>query len=218
MMNDTHTVDAPIAALTASQRKRRQVMEAAARLFMAQGYGATSMDAVARKAGVSKATLYAYFQGKDALFAAIVGEACQRHAEGRPCCPTGNESDLAGALIALGEGYLSFLFREDVMAIQRVVLAEGPRFPELGRAFYESGPRRMIQWVAGWFAGLQRQGRLRLGDPAVAAEQFLALHRGSALMRRMLGVPPAPDAAEIQAIVSAAVDTFLRAWGVGRET
>ncbi|WP_297854953.1 TetR/AcrR family transcriptional regulator [Elioraea sp.] len=217
MMNDTHTVDVPITALTASQRKRRQVMEAAARLFMAQGYGATSMDAIAREAGVSKATLYAYFQGKDALFAAIVGEACERHAEGRPCCLTDHEGDLAGALAALGEGYLSFLCREEVMAIQRVVLAEGSRFPELGRAFYESGPRRMIQWVAGWFAALQRQGRLRPGDPAVAAEQFLALQRGSALMRRMLGVPPAPDAAEIRAVVAAAVETFLRAWGTGRE-
>lgn len=213
MMDDTHTVDAPVASLTAQQRKRTQVMDAAARLFMAQGYGATSMDAIAREAGVSKATLYAYFEGKDALFAAIVGEACARHADGRPCCPAETESDLAGTLARLGEGYLSFLFRDEVVAIQRVVLAEGPRFPELGRAFYESGPRRMVQWLAGWFETLQRQGRLREGDASVAAEQFLALQRGMVFMRRMLGVPPAPDAAEIRAIVAAATDTFLRAWG-----
>lgn len=213
MMDDTHTIDMPAAQLVAPQRKRRQVMEAAARLFMAQGYGATSMEAIAREAGVSKATLYAYFPGKDALFAAIVGEACERHADRRPCCPTGTERDLAETLADLGAGYLAFLFRDDVVAIQRVVLAEGPRFPELGRAFYDSGPRRMIDWLAAWFETLQEQGRLRFGDARVAAEQFLSLLRGTLFMRRMLGVPPVPDAAEIGAIVGAAVDTFLRAWG-----
>lgn len=214
MMDATHTVDVPVATLTAQQRKRTQVMEAATRLFMAQGYGATSMDAIAREAGVSKATLYAYFDGKDALFAAIVGDACERNADRRPCRPAGEEADLAATLADVGETYLSFLFRDEVVAIQRVVMAEGPRFPELGRAFYDSGPRRMVQWLAGWFEALQRQGRLRGGDVSVAAEQFLALQRGMVFMRRMLGVPPAPDASEIRAIVAAATDTFLRAWGV----
>ncbi len=216
MMDDTHTVDAPVAQLAAPQRKRRQVVEAAARLFMAQGYGATSMDAVAREAGVSKATVYAYFPGKDALFAAIVGEACEREAQGRPSCPSTGGADLAATLVSLGEGYLSFLFREEVLAIQRVVMAEGPRFPELGRAFYESGPRRMVLWLTGWFGTLQREGRLREGDPELAAEQFLSLLRSTAFLRRMLRLPPAADAGEIAGIVAAAVDTFLRAWGTAR--
>lgn len=213
MMGDTHTVDAPLAQLVAPQRKRRQVVEAAARLFMAQGYGATSMDAIAREAGVSKATLYAYFPGKDTLFAAIVGEACEREAEGRPCCPDAEGADLAETLLSLGKGYLSFLFREEVLAIQRVVMAEGPRFPELGRAFYDSGPRRTIGWLAGWFSALQQKGALRAGDAELAAEQFLSLLRSSAFLRQMLRLPPALDAAEVARIAAAAVDTFLRAWG-----
>jgi len=213
MMDDTRTVDAPLAQPGAPQRKRRQVVEAAARLFMAQGYGATSMDAIARAAGVSKATLYAYFPGKDALFAAIVGEACAREAEGRPCCPDADAGNLAATLLSLGEGYLSFLLREEVLAIQRVVMAEGPRFPELGRAFYESGPRRTIAWLAGWFSALQQKGAMRAGDAELAAEQFLSLLRSSAFLRHMLRLPPAPDAAEVARIAAAAVDTFLRAWG-----
>src|SRR5689334_22213892 len=56
--------------------KRQSVVDAAARLFMAHGYGQVSMDAVAREAGVSKATLYAYFTSKDQLFASIIGGAC----------------------------------------------------------------------------------------------------------------------------------------------
>ena len=58
--------------------KRQLVLDAAASLFMAHGYGAVSMDAVARAAGVSKATLYAYFSSKDQLFATIIGEACRQ--------------------------------------------------------------------------------------------------------------------------------------------
>src|SRR3954451_25099586 len=61
----------------AASPKRRAILEAAAALFMAEGYGAVSMDAVARRAGVSKATLYAHFGAKDRLFAAIIHEACE---------------------------------------------------------------------------------------------------------------------------------------------
>src|SRR5271157_6368560 len=57
--------------------KHQLVLDAAATLFMAHGYGAISMDAIARAAGVSKATLYAHFSSKDLLFATIVREACR---------------------------------------------------------------------------------------------------------------------------------------------
>ncbi len=202
---------------SAPQRKRRQVLDAASSLFMAQGYGATSMDAVARAAGVSKATLYAYFSGKDALFAAIVGEACSRHAAAGEGGHANDAADVGAALGAIGRGYLAFLFREDVLAIWRVVMAEGPRFPELSRAFFESGPLRLLTWLAGWMRARQGEGALAPGDPTVMAEQFLALLRTSAFMRRMLGLPVTEAAmAEekaIEAAVDAAIATFLAAFG-----
>ena len=64
---------------TASRQSGRLVLDAATALFMAQGYGAVSMDAIARAAGVSKATLYAHFSSKDQLFATIIGEACRQN-------------------------------------------------------------------------------------------------------------------------------------------
>lgn len=214
MPNAAHVL---VSSASAPQRKRRQVLDAASSLFMAQGYGATSMDAVAREAGVSKATLYAYFSGKDALFAAIVGEACSRHAEAGETGHAEDAADVAEALREIGRGYLSFLFRQDVLAIWRVVMAEGPRFPELGRAFFESGPMRLLGWFSGWVRRRQEAGALGQGEPMVMAEQFLALLRTSAFMRRMLGLPAADDAASeaaaIEASVEAAVATFLAAFG-----
>lgn len=193
------------------QRKRRQVLDAAAGLFMAQGYGATSMDAVARAAGVSKATLYAYFAGKDELFAAIVGEVCSRHAEASGGAHDEDEEDLRAALAAIGRSYLSFLFRDDVMAIYRVVMAEGPRVPELGHAFFQSGPRKIIAWLSGWMAERQAQGTLAEGEPEMMAEQFLALLRTSGFMRRILGLPETEPG--IARTVDAAVCTFIAAFG-----
>src|SRR5271165_2946196 len=119
--------------------KRRQVLDAAAELFIAQGYGAISMDAIARAAGVSKATLYAHFSSKDLLFATIVREAC-REGMGADSLCLERDGDPAEGLLAIGRRVLEFVLRPRSLAIHRVVIAESVRFPELGRAFYENGP------------------------------------------------------------------------------
>lgn len=205
---------ATVAPPPAQQRKRRQVLDAAAELFMAQGYGATSMDAVAAQARVSKATLYAYFAGKDELFAAMVGEACARHAEASGEGRGEDQEDVRAALAAIGRSYLAFLFRDDVMAIHRVVMAEGPRFPELVEAFFQSGPKKIIAWLSGWMRGRQERGALGQGEPEMMAEQFLALLRTSGFMRRILGLPEDGEG-EVARTVEAAVRTFLAAYGPG---
>eukprot|EP01035_Chromulina_nebulosa_P011284 gene11284-15106_t len=129
---------APVAPVEES-RKRRQVLDAAGDLFMAQGYGAVSMEAVARAAGVSKATLYAHFASKDALFASIVAEACERNTLVADNFPTDVE-DIEAALVAIGGRVLRFLLQPRTLAIYRVAVAESARFPELGRAFWAAGP------------------------------------------------------------------------------
>ena len=77
-MSQTQTAPDP----TDPTPKQRDIAEAATRLFITQGYASVSMDAIARAAGVSKATLYAYFASKERLFANLVGVACSRSASG----------------------------------------------------------------------------------------------------------------------------------------
>src|SRR5215510_5181709 len=62
--------------------KFEAILEAAGQLFREHGYGAVSMDQIAREAGVSKATVYAHFESKDRLFASMVHNACRVYAEG----------------------------------------------------------------------------------------------------------------------------------------
>jgi TetR/AcrR family transcriptional repressor of mexJK operon len=190
--------------------KRQLVVDAAGTLFMAHGYGAVSMDAVARAAGVSKATLYAYFTSKDQLFAAIIGQACEQKIALGEMLPA-DVSDMRAALTVFGRRLLGFFLEERALAIHRVVIAESTRFPELGRAFYDHGPVALLRAFGAWLAEQTVQGRLGVTDPATAAEQFVALLRTSVFLRASLGLARAADT-EIDATVAAAVTTFLKAY------
>jgi TetR/AcrR family transcriptional repressor of mexJK operon len=198
--------------------KRQAVLDAAATLFMAQGYGAVSMDAIAREAGVSKATLYAHFASKDQLFATIIGEACRHKMAAADVLVetdiTGT-SDVGEALRAFGIRMVHFLMEPATQAIYRVVVAECVRFPELGEAFYENGPAHFLSFFSDWLSRQMQTGRLREADPQVAAEQFVAMMRGGIQIRISVGLPVTRDEATIERHVANVVDTFLRAFGAG---
>lgn len=192
--------------------KRRAIVEAAAKLFMRDGYGAVSMDAVARESSVSKATLYAHFTGKDRLFATIVAERCAGLQAECEADPDWQAQDLRTALTSMGRRWLGFLMSPATIAIYRVVVAEAQRFPELPVAFYDSGPRPIKEWLTAWIAAQAQAGRLAAPDPLVAAEQFVALLRTGVFFRATLGVGAEPGEAERRMVVDQAVGTFLRAF------
>ncbi len=192
--------------------KARAILEAAAALFIAQGYGAVSMDAVARRAGVSKATLYAHFGAKDRLFAAIIQEACLAMRGEQPeQAPAG--ASLFDALLPMATRWLAFLLRERSLGMFRVVVAEGARFPELARAFHENGPRATREWLTAWLAAQAARGLVQVPDPALAADQCLALLRTELFLEATLGLRETPDEATIAASAAAAMRTFCRAHG-----
>ncbi|MCO6417103.1 TetR/AcrR family transcriptional regulator [Siccirubricoccus sp. KC 17139] len=193
--------------------KARAVLDAAAELFLAQGYAAVSMDAVARQAGVSKATLYAYFPGKDALFRAVISERCERMAR-EAVTERGHDGPLLPALVRLGTVLLRFLMAKETLAIYRTVKLELLREPALAEIFYAAGPALTRSRLGAWITEEQRRGRIRPeADPARAAVDFTALLRGDLWFRASLGLPPAPDEAAIAAEAAAAAEVFLRAYG-----
>lgn len=190
--------------------KRQLMLDAATELFIAQGYGAVSMDAVARAAGVSKATLYAHFSSKDRLFATIIGEACRQNIAASAALPS-DGSDLREALISFAGRTLRFLMQDRALAIHRIVVAESLRFPELGRAFYDNGPGEFRRAFGEWLMEQDAIGRLRVTDQGLAADQFIGLLRSGMFLRATLGLER-PTEAEIDTAVAAMVETFLRAY------
>lgn len=189
--------------------KRQAILTAATDLFAARGYGAVSMEAIAREADVSKATLYAHFASKDELFATIIRVACRDNLmPGDALFDCGTE--IEAALTAIGGRILRFFMDQRTMAIYRLVIAESVRFPELGRAFYQNGPEAGRAMLAPWIAACPD---LVAPDPGLASDQFLGLLRTGLYMQATLGLTPEPDEAAIDRAVAAAVSTFLRAYG-----
>jgi TetR/AcrR family transcriptional repressor of mexJK operon len=192
--------------------KARNILEAARALFIARGYEAASMDAVAKAANVSKATVYAYFNSKNELFTAIVA----RMADGLTreigaVMEAGLPLD--EALTAIGGRFLGVLTDPDRVRMFRMMVAEVDRFPELGRVFYRSGPLAMCDCLARYLEHATAAGLLAVPDPALAARQFLSLIKGDLHLRCLfnVGIVPAPSDRDRQ--VTAAVDMFLRAYG-----
>ncbi len=201
-------VPSPVAS-----RKRQAVLEAAAKLFIGQGYGAVSMDAVAKAAGVSKATLYAHFSGKDALFAEIVRNRLSR-LKTDSATVANHALPPRESLRAMGQHWMRFMLAPRTLAIYRIVVGEGTRFPDLARAFHAAGPDQGLAWMTAWVEEEIRLGRLRADTNAQrAAEQMVGLLRGNLYLRSVLGLQTTVTDAEIDEVVDAAAETFLRAYG-----
>lgn len=193
-----------------SQEKRTAILEGAGRVFASHGYEGASMADITREAGVSKGTIYHHFSGKADLFGAYVGEQCARNLT--PLSDPSQSSGTTGeTLRGIGLAMVHLLLSPAGLAIDRVVISEAARFPELARAFYDSGPARAITALSGWLAAQAAQGHLVIADPEFAAEQFFSLCQHPAILRRKLGLVPAMDADAIERLVDAAVAMFLKA-------
>lgn len=226
IVSPARATDAP--AGPRSARKRRQIVEAAGCLFMEQGYGATSMDAIAARADVSKRTVYAHFENKETLFVAVMDLRCAEMsgidpdsaALGRDGARgTGHlfrdmeDAPLADALRVIGQRFLSIVLAPGPMRLYRVVVAELDRFPELGRRFHAFGPAPIVERLSDWFAARAEAGELVIPegeDPTSLAWRFLGDCKDPVHFRMTLGVAPPPDEAARAAMVSRAVGRFLR--------
>jgi TetR/AcrR family transcriptional regulator, mexJK operon transcriptional repressor len=212
-MIHTATTHHPLPKDDASNIKVRQILAAARKIFMDLGYGAASMDAIARQAGVSKATLYTHFDGKDALFAALVVMEC-RHLSEQIGQRAFDEPDIRRALRSLAEDFNNLLCTDESLAMYRIVVAETPRFPELGSIFYDSGPKVMIDRIADLLRHAAERGQLHIPDAHVAAVQFISLVRGESHLTRILGVK---SSSTVPAdYLDSGVDLFLAGYGIAR--
>lgn len=194
--------------------KAESILAAAKECFLARGFEAVSMDAIARAAGVSKATVYAYFTGKEELFGAVVGRECERRFAGFSARAL-DPHDVAASLFALGRRFLELILSRDAIALHRIIVGEVTRFPLLGEVFWRAGPERNLAQIEAFMRRAAAAGTLALADARCAAEQFVGLLRGESQLRQLLRLEPAADAAAIDAAVAAAVATFLRAFRPG---
>lgn len=201
-----------MAAVSAPTEKAESILAAARRTFLASGFGAVSMDAIAREAGASKATLYAYFSSKEELFGAVVAREGERYFRGF----SANEldpHDVEKSLTEIARRFLELVLSPDAIAVNRITIAEAVRFPQLGEVFWRAGPERTRSQIEAFLCRAHDAGTLSVADPKLAAEQFIALLRGDWHLRQLLRLDAPVSPGELDAAADSAVATFLRAFG-----
>jgi len=191
--------------------KAETILAAAERAFLESGFGAVTMDRVAREAGASKATVYAYFTSKEELFGAVVARVSRRRFGGFSVEAL-DPGDIEASLRTIATRFLDLILSPEAIALNRIIIAEVTRFPALARVFWAAGPERTRAQIEAFLRRAVAAGSLALADPREAAEQFAALVRGEIHYRALLqpadpGDPMAPAEA-----AAAAVATFLRAF------
>ncbi|HWB48164.1 MAG TPA: TetR/AcrR family transcriptional regulator [Stellaceae bacterium] len=201
-----------MAAPPAQSEKAESILAAAQRAFLAGGFGAVSMDAIARAAGASKATLYAYFASKEELFGAVVAREGERYFHGFSAREL-DPHEAEASLTEIAHRFLNLVLSPDAIAVNRITIAEAVRFPQLGEVFWRAGPERTRAQIEAFLRRADNAGTLAVGDARLAAEQFIALLRGDIHQRQLLRIDPAIDPAELAAAARNAVATFLRAFG-----
>jgi AcrR family transcriptional regulator len=137
-----------------TQRTRERLRAAAHRLFLRQGYLATSVDAILAEAGISsKETLYRHYANKEALFVDVLSHLTMEQpgfAEKVAALPPPQDlASLRQALTQLSHEIVSMMTQPGYLPLVRMVLAEEPRFPQLGSLFFATVTQRGIAIIMG---------------------------------------------------------------------
>jgi AcrR family transcriptional regulator len=203
VISDLAETEKPELADHEESAKRRQIMDGAREVFLAQGFDAASMGEIARKAGVSKGTLYVYFT--------IAHEACGAQAETVFSLDTA-DPDVEAVLTRLGRSFVKFLCRPGAMSPLRTVISISERMPEIGRKFYEAGPAEGVATVRHYLESQVAARNLAIEDCEVAAAQFLDSCLATILKPLLFNAGDAPTDERIDHVVGIAVRTFLAAY------
>lgn len=187
--------------------RRRLIIDAAEKAFLAHGYGLTSMDMVAAEAGMSKKTLYELFPSKDVLFNAIITSRTTAMAEG--AAVDVDTSSLERGLASLLTRISRYILAEAEVEIVRLVIMEAKRDPALAKGFYEEGFKRGSRLIASFLKAHCESGALVLESPAEAANMLAFMCFGDWQLEVWLGQRSCPSESAIRRRVKMAVHIFL---------
>jgi len=184
-----------------------RILDVATALFLGHGFGATSIEAVARRAGISKRTFYHRFRGKEMVFEAVVRRLIERWTPPLDAALFEGAS-LSETLRRAAETMIEVALTPEALALHRVVIAEATRFPGLARILHELGAATGIERIARVLEPRIASGELRPIDPGFAAEQFI-LMVVSGPRRRALGLGALLTPPELRGWLDQCVGLFL---------
>jgi len=203
-----------------SDRRHREIREAAIGIFLASGYDGATMEDIAVRAGVSKQTVYKHFTDKQNLFADIVLSTTD-DMDALVCLIAdrlSNTSDPAKDLEHLAETFLNALMEPRVLRLRRLVISSADRFPEIATAWYGQGFERALGVLSRSFQALAQRQLLAFKDPAMAAEHFVGMLFWIPVNKAMFtGDDDYAATHDLAPVARSAARAFMNAYGVGRK-
>lgn len=194
--------------------KSRQILDGARKVFLAHGFEGASMNDIAKEAGVSKGTLYVYFESKERLFSVIVDEERASHVEGIFDFDYGT-AEIEATLLRIAISISTFICQPRIVSAMRAVVGIAERMPELGEHFYERGPCYSRNRLADYLDTRVAAGQLDIPDTQLAAAQFMEMSHAP-LVKPMLFMASkvAPSQERIRVVAESAVRVFMAGYGV----
>jgi len=195
------------------EERLTELLDVAAEVFISEGFSAASTNEIARRANSSKTTFYSRFPTKEQLFLAVIKRRVtgifQQVADSLPEGPPIEET-----LRNFGSALIRFAVSKEQLALVRVISMESAKFPELGKRFYELGPKRGEQALAAYLTKQAEKGRLSNEDTRQMAEHFISMITGGRVRWFVLGFDPSsvPKSA-LQKHLNSAIQVFMRAYG-----
>ena len=211
-LNSTADRPAPNKGRSRSEEKREQIVNAAAELFIENGFDGISMDRIAKIAGVSKQTVYSHFGNKEDLFRQCIEGKCIAGA----MTPERFNDDLPidVVLLDLAVHFTQLLMSDEGVKVTRVCVSGAEKYPEVSEMFFEAGPNNIFNLFSAY---LQRQvdaNALKIENCQYAAWQFMFMVKSEHTFRRLLGLDQNLSEAEIHAYIESCVSLFLRGYAI----
>lgn len=199
---------------TKSESRRQEIIDVAGEMFLRHGFSPVSISGIASETGITRVTLYNYFSTKEELFEAFVIEAGKHQVSAFYQSGEFEGGDIGDRLKVLGTCYLELILDPGIIAIQRLIIGEAKRFPEMAKIFYERGPRNILLHMAKVLKREILQDHLRQCPPQALALHFMALCAEGMKDRCLWGIDPAPNVEQIKNAVDKAVQAFLLGYGL----
>lgn len=195
--------------------KAERILKAAGCQFISHGLNHTTMDSIAKEAGVSKYTVYNHFGSKEALFQSVIEGKCKTFMDN---ASFDDLSDLPAekGLMLIAKGFVEILFDDEAIAMHRTIMAESRHDDVLPKLFFSAGPKYVSDILGNYLSQLKKRGELHIDHIERAVEVFLSLFSGRTHMKVVLRISETPSKKSLQSFVKENVRIFLKVYAPER--
>ena len=199
----------PSPKVAKKSEKRARIIAAALREFSKNGFSGASMQAIAKRAEVSKPTLYQYIGQKEDIFHAVLDAG---RAQLLAPFQQASTAYFVQVLWDFAWVYSRYVLHPDNLSIARLIIGEAERVPEVARQFHAAGPAKVQTGIAEYLSQQAEAGRLRIDDPDLAAEHLWSLILSGPRNHALHFPDNMPGDKTLRASISKGLEVFLRAY------